>query len=48
MNEPEIGRALEVALANMTTGIIALLKGEAPNFIVQPNEDWQLQQGANK
>jgi hypothetical protein len=48
LNEPEIGRALEVALGNMTTGIIALLKGEAPNFIVQPNEDWQLQQGANK
>tara|TARA_B110000238_G_C15883353_1_gene334473 strand:- start:48 stop:542 length:495 start_codon:yes stop_codon:yes gene_type:complete len=48
LNEPEIGRALEVALGNMTTGIIALIKGEAPNFIEQPNEDWQLRQGANK
>ncbi|MBT5199363.1 MAG: SRPBCC family protein [Gammaproteobacteria bacterium] len=43
LNESEIGQALEVALGNMTTGIIALLKGETPRFIEQPNEDWQLQ-----
>jgi len=44
LDEPEIGQALEVALGNMTTGIIALLKGETPNFVQQPNEDWQIQQ----
>ena len=48
LNEPEIGQALEVALGNMTTGIIALLKGETPRFIEQPNEDWQLQQCADE
>ncbi len=48
LNEHEIGQALEVALGNMTTGIIALLKGETPNFIDQPNEDWQLQQSADE
>ena len=48
LNEHEIGQALEVALGNMTTGIIALLKGETPNFIDQPNEDWQLQQPADE
>lgn len=42
LDEREIGRALEVALANMTTGLIARLKGQAPDFIQQPNEDWQL------
>ena len=44
LDESEIGRALEVALGNMTTGIIARLKGEVPNFVGQPNEDWQLRQ----
>ena len=48
LNETEIGQALEVALGNMTTGIIALLKGETPRFIEQPNEDWQLQQCADE
>jgi hypothetical protein len=48
LNESEIGQALEVALGNMTTGIIALLKGETPRFIEQPNEDWQLQQCADE
>jgi hypothetical protein len=48
LNEPEIGQALEVALGNMTTGIIALLKGETPRFVEQPNEDWQLQQCADE
>ena len=43
-DEVEVGRALEVALGNMTTGIIALLKGEEPQFSQQPNEDWQLRQ----
>lgn len=42
LDEGEVGRALEVALANMTTGLIARLKGEAPTFAQQPNEDWQL------
>ncbi len=42
LDEAEIGRALEVALGNMTSGIIARLKGEAPDFVQQPNEDWQL------
>ena len=43
LDEVEVGRALEVALGNMTTGIIARLKGERPVFVGQPNEDWQLQ-----
>jgi len=42
LNEAEIGHALEIALGNMTTGIIALLKGEVPKFEQQPNEAWQL------
>lgn len=42
LNEAEVGHALEVALGNMVTGMIAILKGEAPNFVTQPNEDWQL------
>jgi hypothetical protein len=42
LNEAETGRALEVALGNMTSGIIARLKGEEPAFARQPNEDWQL------
>jgi hypothetical protein len=44
LNEAEVGRALEVALANMTSGIIARLKGEPPVYVTQPNEAWQLQQ----
>lgn len=43
--EAEIGQALEVALGNMTTGIIALLKNAAPEYVSQPNEDWQIRQG---
>ena len=43
LNEYSIGIALETALGNMTTGIIALIKGETPVFVAQPNEDWQLQ-----
>ena len=44
LNEAEVGHALEVALGNMVTGTIAVLKGEAPDFTNQPNEDWQLRQ----
>ena len=42
LDEEGVGRALEVALGNMTTGLIARLKGEVPIFSPQPNEDWQL------
>ena len=42
LDEAEVGRALEIALDNMVTGTIALLKGEQPDFARQPNEDWQL------
>ena len=48
LDEADIGAALEVALGNMTTGIIAVLKGETPQFVLQPNEDWQLQQDNEK
>ena len=44
LNEEEVGHALEVALGNMVTGTIAVLKGETPEFSHQPNEDWQLRQ----
>lgn len=43
LDETVIGSALEVALGNMTTGLIAVLKGEVPTFTQQPNEDWQRQ-----
>ena len=46
VDESLVGRALEVALANMTTGLIARLKGAAPAFVQQPNEDWQLRNPA--
>ena len=39
LNEAEIGHALEMALANMTTGIIAVIKGEMPDFARQPLVD---------
>jgi hypothetical protein len=42
LDEAQVGGALEVALGNMVTGMIARLKGERPNFETQPNEDWQL------
>jgi hypothetical protein len=38
-DENAIGGALEQALANMTTGIIAVLKGETPDFASQPFVD---------
>lgn len=40
LDEDEIGRALEMALANMTTGIIAVVRGEAPDFSLQPRVDY--------
>ncbi|MGI9328317.1 MAG: SRPBCC family protein [Pseudomonadales bacterium] len=43
LDEAEVGHALEVALGNMTSGIIALLKSGEPDYVRQPNEDWQLQ-----
>ena len=39
LDEPTIGAALEAALANMTTGIIAVVKGEKPVFHDQPLVD---------
>lgn len=48
LDEAEVGHALEVALGNMTTGLIAVLKGEEPDFAGQPNEDWQLRQDADR
>ena len=42
LDEVEVGRALEIALGNMVTGTIDVLKGESPDFELQPNEDWQL------
>jgi len=47
LDESEVGSALEAALGNMTSGLIALLKGQAPSFVQQPNEDWQLRQSAD-
>jgi hypothetical protein len=40
LDEAEIGHALETALGNMTTGIIAVLKGEVPDFAQQPRVDY--------
>jgi hypothetical protein len=42
LEEGKTANALEVALDNMIVGIIALLKGEVPEYTQQPNEDWQL------
>ena len=39
LDEAEIGHALETALGNMTTGIIAVLRGERPVFARQPRVD---------
>ena len=43
LDERAVGHALEIALGNMVTGLIALLKQEPPSFLEQPNESWQLQ-----
>jgi hypothetical protein len=40
LDEAEIGSALELALANMTTGIIAVLEDEAADFAQQPRVDY--------
>lgn len=42
LDEAQVGAALEVALDNMTTGIIARLKGERAVYSPQPNENWQM------
>ena len=41
LNEDDVAEALSVALNNMVTGLIALLKNQEPVFIHQPLEDWQ-------
>jgi hypothetical protein len=40
LDEAEIGRALEMALGNMTIGIIAVLKGEVPKHVQQLRVDY--------
>ena len=41
LNEDDVAEALSVALNNMVTGLIALLKNQEPVFVHQPLEDWQ-------
>ena len=41
LNEDDVAEALSVALNNMITGLIALLKKQEPVFVHQPLEDWQ-------
>ena len=41
LNEDDVAEALSVALNNMITGLIALLKKQEPVFVYQPLEDWQ-------
>ncbi len=40
LDEEATGRALQMALANMTTGIVAVLKGEVPQFSAQLGVDY--------
>ena len=40
LDEVQIGQALEMALTNMTTGIIAVIKGIPADFIEQPGVDY--------
>ena len=42
LNEDDVAEALGVALNNMITGLIALLKKQEPVFVYQPLEDWQI------
>ena len=42
LNEDDVAEALSVALNNMVTGLIALLKNQEPVFVHQPLEDWQI------
>jgi len=42
LNEDDVAEALSVALNNMITGLIALLKKQEPVFVYQPLEDWQI------
>lgn len=48
LDEQVVGAALAVALGNMTSGIVARLKGQQPVFSSQPNEDWQLRQSTSR
>ncbi len=41
LNEDDVAEALSVALNNMVTGLIALLKNQEPVFAHQPLENWQ-------
>ena len=41
LHEDDVAKALSVALNNMITGLIALIKKEKPSFIHQPLENWQ-------
>ena len=41
LNENDVAEALSVALNNIVTGLIALLKKQEPVFVHQPLEDWQ-------
>jgi hypothetical protein len=41
LNEDDVAEALSVALNNMVTGLIALIKNQKPVFTHQPLEDWQ-------
>ena len=41
LNEDDVAEALSVALNNMITGLIALIKKQEPVFVHQPLEDWQ-------
>lgn len=42
LNEDDVAEALSVALNNMITGLIALLKKQEPIFTYQPLENWQI------
>tara|TARA_B100000965_G_scaffold205035_1_gene171188 strand:+ start:199 stop:687 length:489 start_codon:yes stop_codon:yes gene_type:complete len=42
LNEDDVAEALSVALNNMITGLIALLKKQQPVFTYQPLENWQI------
>ena len=42
LNEDDVAEALSIALNNMITGLIALLKKQQPVFTYQPLENWQI------
>ena len=41
LSENDVAEALNTALNNMITGLIALIKKEEPVFVNQPLENWQ-------